>query len=98
MHASAPTLFDELVEPLGLKGPNRELCQAAFDECPDGFAACVDDAVARGRVPAALLVTLVRDGDHRDAKRPPVEPPRINRCGCSHAACEHQDVCLEAGR
>lgn len=64
-HACIAVDFDELVRPVGLVGPNREVCRAAYLEAPIEFAALVDDALQRGHVPAALLVRRVKDGDHR---------------------------------
>lgn len=64
-HACIEADFDALVRPVGLVGPNRDVCRAAYLEAPSEFAALVDDALRRGNVPAALLVRRVKDGDHR---------------------------------
>ena len=96
-HAHAPgNDFDKLVEPLGLRGPNRDICRQAFEENPDGFRRCVVDATARGRDPARLLVRMARDGDHRISE--PTRSLRLgpSRAGCSHPECRYQDVCLLA--
>ena len=86
--------FAGLVDPLGLKGPNRDLCREAFEANPGGFRRVVDDAVERGRNPASFLVHLVRSGDH--LVQPAEEQTTIerNRCGCTHPECRFQDRCI----
>lgn len=64
-HACIAAGFDELVQPLGIVGPNRDICRAAYLEAPAEFAELVGAALVRGRSPAALLVRMVKAGDHR---------------------------------
>jgi hypothetical protein len=71
-HASAGDEFSALVSQLEsqaakrLNGPGRSSCLRAFTDNPDGFARCVEEALARGRhSPLGLLVRMVRDGDHQ---------------------------------
>ena len=79
-HACIADAFDELVKPLGLVGPNRDICRDAYVEAPDEFAALVDAALLRGRLPAALLVRMVKAGDHRKhaaRSASPVQPRTV---------------------
>jgi hypothetical protein len=73
--------FEELIEPLEsrsgkrLTGPWRATCMQACQEDPDGFARCAADALSRGRFPLALLMQMIRAGEHR-LSPPPREKSR----------------------
>lgn len=74
MHAS--TAFDAVVAPLeratgqGLLGQNRTMLFEAFQDRRDGFARCAAKALGRAHTnPIGLLVKMVKDGEHRRAKR-----------------------------
>lgn len=57
--------FEIAIEPLGyLTSPQRAEAFAAWLENPDGVRRCVADAL-QGDRPAALFMTLIRDGAHR---------------------------------
>jgi len=56
--------FDELVRPVGIVGPNRDICRRAHAEAPEAFAQLVAKALTIGRTPAAFLVHMVNEGDH----------------------------------
>ena len=88
--------FAEILEPLeaeagaSLKGWGRQKCLAAFEAHPRGFQACATEALERGRNPIALLVQMVKDGDHTEPLKtetpkleavPSPQPPR------GHGAC-----------
>jgi hypothetical protein len=63
--------FAALIAPLeqrvgrALKEPGRTECARAFAENAGAFARLAEDALTRGRNPLALLVKMVREGDHR---------------------------------
>jgi hypothetical protein len=67
--------FAEILEPFeadagaSLKGWGRQKCLEAFAAHPGGFQACMSEALERGRNPIALLVQMVKDGDHADRER-----------------------------
>jgi hypothetical protein len=71
--------FDPLVQPLGIVGPNLDLCRRAHGEAPAAFAQLVEKALRLGRSPAAFLVRMVKDGDHlklaATAAAPRIAPP-----------------------
>lgn len=91
-----PDEFVAIVSPLEtiatrrLNGNGRGECLAAYLENADGFRQLATDAGGRGKNPCALLVRMVRDGDHR-VSAAPREP---NRCGCLHDECRYQDRCI----
>jgi hypothetical protein len=74
-HACIDDAFADLVKPIGLVGPNRDVCLDAYREAPEAFAGLVDAALLRGRSPAALLVRMVKCGDHRKLAASATAPP-----------------------
>lgn len=79
-----PAEFVAIVRPLEiaqrsyLRDPGLGACLRAFEEEPDGFKACADDALSRWKKgksykPGGLLCQMVFKGDHR--RPPPVFIP-----------------------
>jgi hypothetical protein len=98
--------FKEIIAPLEeragrpLGGPGRRLCLQAFEENPHGFGEVAADAWVRGDNPLALLITIVRAGEHREIVLSPevsvVEVAEIAQEGmrlaelprlCTHGSC-----------
>jgi hypothetical protein len=109
-----PTAFTEIVATLEvdngrrLNGSGRELCLRAFTQNQVGFAACVNEALRRGRHNSlGLLVRMVRDGDWNvpqpeppsspSSPPPPPEPVR-GRGVCFVCEREHDDSLFVAGQ
>jgi len=95
--------FAEILEPFeagagaSLKGWGRQKCFAAFAAHPRGFQVCMSEALERGRNPIALLVQMVKDGDHAEPLKTQTpklesapEPPRGR--GTCHNCGREDDV------
>jgi len=93
--------FAEILEPLeaeagaSLKGWGRQKCLAAFEAHPHGFKACAGEALDRGRNPIALLVQMVKDGDHADALK--LQTVRLEAVPSPEAPRGH-GICFNCGR
>jgi hypothetical protein len=59
-----------------ISGPGRQLLLASLIEDQAGVRACYEDAKARGDDPIALLLTMLRAGEHRGR----VYAPTCSRC------------------
>ncbi len=98
LQSSSSSSFEAIIAPLerkagrSLADPGLTFCRLAHEEDAVGFGRLAADAYERGRNPLALLVHVVRLGEHRT--RPELLP--VNPCGCTHAGCRYQDRCQEA--
>jgi hypothetical protein len=99
--ASGAHEFNEVLAPLErlshrrLTGFGRSLCSRAFDENPDGFRACVERALEKGKgSPVGLLVRMVRDRDFDVPAAPPPPPAVDPNTNCPHKRCAGLDRCL----
>jgi hypothetical protein len=97
--ASSMQGFTTIVEPLErragvrLNGPGLAVCFRAFIDAPDRFPALARDALARGRNPVALLVRMVKDGDHR-LPALPQQPEQQHRAPAGRPV----DTCVSCGQ
>jgi hypothetical protein len=93
--------FAEILEPLeaeagaSLKGWGRRKCLAAFEAHPHGFQVCASEALGRGRNPIALLVQMVKEGDHLEALKTPA--PKLEAVPSPPLPRGH-GVCFNCGR
>ena len=93
--------FAEILGPLeaeagaSLKGWGRQKCLAAFVDRPLGFQACATEALDRGRNPIALLVQMVKDGDHEQPVK--IQAPRLEAVPSPPPPRGH-GVCFNCGR